>query len=74
METQPPSLPGWTQPLCEPCFAAWTIGRGERPREPTRVSCTGSGDPCLICATPTTIYARIDPALAVNFLHAKAAR
>jgi hypothetical protein len=61
---------GWTQPLCDPCFAAWTLGRGEPPRQPTRVRGV-DGDPCLVCGAQTTIYARIDPKLAEHFQHAK---
>jgi hypothetical protein len=64
-----PERIGWTQPLCEACYAAWTLGRGEAPREPSRV--LGEGDPCLICGTPTGIYTRIDPKLAAHFPHAK---
>jgi len=62
---------GWTQPLCGPCFAAWTVGRGDVPREPTRVR-NAELEPCLICGEPTNIYVRIDPALAGHFEHAKA--
>jgi hypothetical protein len=65
-----PGRIGWTQPLCEPCFAAWCVGRGEVPREPVRIQNDG-GDPCLICGTPTTIYVRIDPGIASEFRHAK---
>lgn len=49
----------WTQPLCEACYVAFMLGRGEAPREPVRMM---TGDvPCLICRTPTGIYVRIDP-------------
>lgn len=61
---------GWSQPLCEACYAAWQVGRGDVPREP----CRGIGqddEPCLICATPTTIYTRIDPRIAEHFKYAK---
>jgi hypothetical protein len=61
--------PGWTQPLCMTCFVAWTLGRGELPREPTQV--IGEPDPCLICGSPTRIYVRIDPALTEGFKYAK---
>lgn len=60
---------GWNQPLCASCFAAWKLGCGHAPIEPARA--TGVGDPCLVCGTPTTIYARIDPALAGYFQNAK---
>lgn len=61
---------GWTQPLCEPCYAAWCLGRGEAPREPVRVTGT-EGDPCCVCGTPTTIYARIDPESTAGLGYAK---
>jgi hypothetical protein len=61
---------GWTQPLCEPCYAAWCLGRGEAPREPVRVR-DAEGDPCCVCGTATTIYTRIDPALTVGLRFAR---
>lgn len=60
---------GWTQPLCETCYAAWCVGRGEIPREPHRLT-DGGTDPCLICGTETSIYTRIDPTIAAFFAHA----
>lgn len=64
---------GWTQPLCDPCFAAWTLGRGEAPRGPVtvRLDDDDEGDPCLVCGSPTTIYTRIDPKLAEHCQHPK---
>jgi hypothetical protein len=64
---------GWTQPLCETCYAAWEVGAGRVPREPVRIIRDNpeDRDPCLICGTPTLIYTRIDPALARHFKHAK---
>jgi hypothetical protein len=53
----------WTQPLCEACYAAWTLGRGEPLREPVRVRETVDPDPCCVCGTPTGIFVRIDPKL-----------
>jgi hypothetical protein len=63
---------GWTQPLCEPCFAAWELGNGRKPREPVRLrgDAEEDGDPCVVCGTPTTIYTRIDPALVEGFRYA----
>lgn len=48
---------GWTQPLCETCFAAWEVGNGRVPREPTRLrgDAAVDGDPCLICGTPVSV-------------------
>lgn len=60
---------GWTQPLCETCFCAWELGRGLVGGDPARV--LSDGDPCLVCGIMTTIYVRIDPALAGTFKHAK---
>ncbi len=64
---------GWTQPLCETCFAAWEVGNGRVPRESSRPigDQEDVGDPCLICGTPTVIYTRIDPTIASHFTHAK---
>lgn len=63
--------PGWTQPLCEPCFAAWTLGRGEPLREPVRLRDPEPDEPCCVCGTGTTIYVRIDPKLTAGLKHAK---
>jgi hypothetical protein len=62
-------MSAWTQPLCMTCFVAWTLGRGELPREPTRV--IGSDEPCLICGEPTAIFVRIAPELTEGFKHRK---
>jgi hypothetical protein len=68
-DTDEPRI-GWTQPLCDACYAAWSLGRGEVPREP-HFLVRDEGEPCLICGTPTTIYTRIDPNLAAHFPHPK---
>jgi hypothetical protein len=60
---------GWTQPLCDTCYVAWCLGRGEAPREPTRAIGGHEPDPCLICGEPTNIYTRISPKLAGFFAH-----
>jgi hypothetical protein len=62
---------GWSQPLCEPCFAAWCLGKVEVPREPARLVGGTEGDPCCVCGTTTTIYARIDPAITSTLRFAK---
>lgn len=63
---------GWTQPLCETCFAAWEVGAGRVPRDPSRLvgDARLDGDPCLICGAATLIFVRIDPAIAGVFRHA----
>lgn len=63
---------GWTQPLCENCYQAWLLGRGEAPRRPHRLIDPADLDPCLVCGTETGIYTRIDPELASLHRYPKA--
>lgn len=61
----------WTQPVCSTCFAAIEVGRGNVPREPSRVT-TNLEEPCLICGGYNDgIYTRVDPNIAGVFANAR---
>lgn len=62
--------PTWTQPLCEPCYAAFRLGMGRAPGEPSRVIGVPLA-PCCVCGELTAIYVRIDPKNTASLGHAR---
>lgn len=63
-------MKSWRQPICRPCFAAYSLGRGDvATREPVAVREIAES-PCLICRPPTRIYVRVDPALTAGLAYA----
>jgi len=66
----PEFRPEWRQALCEPCFAAFCLGRQTAPVEPVRVV-GADPDPCCVCSTENTIYVRIDPRYTANLRYAR---
>lgn len=59
---------GTNQPFCEPCFAAFCLGREGRYYEPTRLA--PDKVQCAVCGNDTTsgIWVKID-ASAVGYPH-----